>query len=104
MNFTNKKMADKKNIIERFTSDKINLNSHLKLLLLKVGPETLDDLRSGELLVLLGSNNSSKLCREGHGLGKSVNLLGGSSSIITLSFWRHFYYQVLAVVTSDDSS
>ena len=98
------KMTKNYNILKRFKNAKFDQNSHLKLLLLKIGPETLDDLRSGELLVLLGSNNSCKLCREGHGLGKSVNLLRGSSSIITLSLWRHFYYQVLAVVTSDDSS
>ena len=46
----------------------------LKLLLLDVGPESLDDLGSGELLALLGSDEVSKVVAEAQRFGQSRSL------------------------------
>merc|ERR1719189_257501 len=49
----------------------------LEVLGLEVSPKSLDNFRPGELLVLLGADDSSQLGAEVQGLGESVLLLLG---------------------------
>jgi hypothetical protein len=47
---------------------------YLKVLLLEVGPEPLDDLAPGQLLVLLGADDGGQGRGQGHRLRQPVHL------------------------------
>jgi hypothetical protein len=57
----------------RIHNDEMNL-TYLEILLLEVGPEPLDNLAPGQLLVLLGADDGGQSRGEGHRLRKPVHL------------------------------
>ena len=47
----------------------------LQVVGLQVGPQTFNNLGSGQLLVLLGADNGGQLGGQGHGFGQTIKLL-----------------------------